>query len=95
MDVMIALDYHLQLYSAVPKQVAAEREQLVRELRALLKSVGGRATGAAAAGAIRGGNKSIGRPWRGQLTLLASAAVGFGAICIAGGWAMAGRGSHP
>ena len=39
-DVMIALDYHLQLYSAVPKQLAAEREKLVAELGALRASVG-------------------------------------------------------
>ena len=44
-DVMIALDYHLQLYSAVPKQLAAERQKLVAELGAL-QAVGGRGTGA-------------------------------------------------
>ena len=39
-DVMIALDYHLQLYSAVPKQLAAEREKLVAELDAVARGVG-------------------------------------------------------
>jgi hypothetical protein len=94
-DVMIALDYHLQLYSAVPNQLAAEREKLVAELGALLESVGGQENGAAKVGAFRGGRKSPLWPWRGQAALLAAAAVAFGAICIAAGWAMAGRGPYP
>jgi hypothetical protein len=94
-DVMIALDYHLQLYSAVPKQLAAEREKLVRELGALLASVGGNANATPPTWPLRGGGKSGAWPGRGQLALLAAAAVGFGAICIAAGWAMAGRGAHP
>jgi len=94
-DVMIALDYHLQLYSAVPKQLAAEREKLVAELGTLLESVGGRTTGAPKTWELRGGGKSAAWPWRGQVALLAAAAVGFGAICIAAGWAMAGRGRQP
>jgi hypothetical protein len=69
-DVMIALDYHLQLYSAVPKQLAAEKDKLVRELGVLLESVGGRATGAPTTWASRGGGKSVAWPWRGQGALL-------------------------
>ena len=94
-DVMIALDYHLQLYSAVPKQLAAEREKLVAELGALLESAGGRENGARKIGSLRGRPKSPVWPWCGQAAVLAAAAVGFGAICIAAGWAMAGRGAHP
>ena len=94
-DVMIALDYHLQLYSAVPKQLAAEREKLVTELGALLASVGGRENGAPKVGALRDGWKRPVWPWCGPAALLAAAAVAFGAICIAAGWTMAGRGPHP
>jgi hypothetical protein len=93
-DVMIALDYHLQLYSAVPKQLAAERQKLVAELGAL-QAVGGRGTGAPETWELRGGGKPGAWSWRGQAALLAAAAVGFGAICIAAGWTMAGRGRHP
>ena len=94
-DVMIALDYHLQLYSVVPKQLAAEREKMVAELGALLESVGGKNNGALKVGAVRGGRKRPVWPWCGPAALLAGAAVAFGAICIAAGWAMAGRGPHP
>jgi hypothetical protein len=94
-DVMIALDYHLQLYSAVPKQLAAERERLVAELGALQASLGDGATSVAKTWSLRGGGQPAAWPWRGQLALFAAAAVGFGAICIAAGWAMAGRGRHP
>ena len=93
-DVMIALDYHLQLYSAVPKQLAAERQKLVAELGAL-QAVGGRGTGAPETWELRGGGKPGAWSWRRQTALLAAAAVGFGAICIAAGWTMAGRGRHP
>ena len=94
-DVMIALDYHLQLYSAVPKQLAAERERLVAELGALLASVGGRENGAPKVDALCDGWKRPVWPWCGPAAMLAAAAVAFGAICIAAGWAMAGRGPHP
>ncbi len=94
-DVMIALDYHLQLYSAVPKQLAAERQKLVAELGALVAPVGERGTGASKPWELRGDRKPSPWPWRGQGALLAAAAVGFGAICIAAGWTMAGRGRHP
>ena len=94
-DVMIALDYHLQLYSAVPKQLAVEREKLVAELGALLESVGGRGTGAPKTWEHRGARSSAAWSWRGHASLLAVFAVGFGAICIAAGWAMAGRGRQP
>ena len=94
-DVMIALDYHLQLYSAVPKQLAAEREKLVADLRALQASLGERGSGVATTWEPRGGGKPAPWAWRGQAGLLAAAAVGFGSICIAAGWAMADRGRHP
>ena len=94
-DVMIALDYHLQLYSAVPKQLAAEREKLVAQLGVLQASLSERGSGVAKTWGLRGGAKPAAWPWRGQLALFAAAAVGFGAICIAAGWAMAGRGRHP
>jgi hypothetical protein len=94
-DVMIALDYHLQLYSAVPKQLAAEREKLVADVGALLQSVDGRRSGAPNTWGLHGGRNSAAWPWGGQVALLAAAAVGFGAICIVAGWAMAARGRPP
>lgn len=94
-DVMIALDYHLQLYSAVPKQLAAEREKLVAELGALIESGGAKEDGAPNLRSIRGRRRSRGWPSFGQAALLGAVAVAFGAICIAAGWAMADRGRHP
>ena len=38
-DVMIALDYHLQLYNAVPKEIARETDKAVLELRGLVDAV--------------------------------------------------------
>jgi hypothetical protein len=95
-DVMIALDYHLQLYSAVPKQLASEREKLVAELGALVDSLGGEENHARRKiGAIRGGRKPQAWHFSGQPALLAAAAVAFGAICIAAGYAIAARGQQP
>ena len=37
---------------------------------------------------LRLGGRSVAWPWRGELALFAAAAVGYGAICIAAGWAM-------
>jgi hypothetical protein len=92
---MIALDYHLQLYSAVPKQLAAEREKMMAELRGLAQPVGGKESGSPAVGWIRRGGRSRWWPSLRQAALLGAVAVGYGAICIAAGWAMAGRGRPP
>ena len=70
-------------------------EKLVAELGALLASVGGRENGAPKVGALRDGWKRPVWPWCGTAAMLAAAAVAFGAICIAAGWTMAGRGPHP
>src|SRR5665811_1079358 len=59
-DVMIALDYHLQLYNAVPREIARETDKAVVELRGLVDAVrarekhrhGGVAEGLAAAAVI-------------------------------------------
>jgi hypothetical protein len=89
-DVMIALDHHVQLYSAIPKELAKERQALVAELRAI---VGTSDRGATSAGAryARGGWTSHALSFCGQST----AAVAFGAICITAGYSIAGRGAPP
>ena len=95
-DVMIALDYHLQLYSAVPKQLAAEREKLVAELDSVARALGREERGPGRNGAPnRRGHRS--QAWLpvGQALALGATAVTFGAICIAAGFAMAGRGRPP
>ena len=95
-DVMIALDYHLQLYSAVPKQLAAEREKLVAELDAVAQALGREDRGPRR---VTAPNGAAHRSWAwlpvGQVTALGATAVAFGGICIAAGFAMAGRGRPP
>lgn len=95
-DVMIALDYHLQLYSAVPKQLAAEREKLVAELDAVARGVGREERGP---GRMTAPNRATYRSgaWLSvaQALALGATAVAFGGICIAAGFAMAGRGRPP
>jgi hypothetical protein len=95
-DVMIALDYHLQLYSAVPKQLAAEREKLVAELDAVARGLGREERGPGRITAPSGGSRRS-REWLcvGEVTVLGATAVAFGGICIAAGFAMAGRGRPP
>lgn len=95
-DVMIALDYHLQLYSAVPKQLAAEREKLVAELDVLARGLGREEQGPRwKAASNRGARRSEAWLSVGQVTALGATAVAFGGMCIAAGFAMAGRGRPP
>jgi hypothetical protein len=95
-DVMIALDYHLQLYAAVPKQLAAEREKLVAELDAVARGLGREERGAGRMPVPNRGALQSG-PWLsiGQVMAPGATAVAFGGICIAAGFAMAGRGRPP
>jgi hypothetical protein len=92
-DVMIALDYHLQLYNAVPREIARETDKAVVELRGLVDAVrareksghGGVAEGVAAAAVIS------------PATVAVTGAIGiaFGGLCTAAGYLMAGRGRPP
>ena len=95
-DVMIALDYHLQLYSAVPKQLAAERETLVAELDAVARGLGREERGPGRMTALNSGTRRS-EAWLsvGQALTLGATAVAFGGICIAAGFAMAERGRPP
>jgi hypothetical protein len=88
-DVMIAMDYHLQLYSAVPRELAAQREKLVADLRGLAGTSGQESRGA------RGGSRSRLWPFCGESAVRGASAVAFGAICIAAGYSMAARGRPP
>ncbi len=88
-EVMIALDYYLQLYTAIPDKIGAETRKAVDELKRL---GGGRSSG-------RHQDRSISvsaSRWNPALAaLLGASGVGFGAICVAAGYLMAGRGRAP
>jgi hypothetical protein len=91
-DVMIALDHHLQLYSAIPKELAKERETLVADLRAIAgKGDRDDATTTGSRWHSRGRWTSQALSFCGQSTV----AVAFGAICLAAGYSIAGRGAPP
>lgn len=94
-DVMIALDYHLQLYAQIPKQIADEADKAAGRVRALLQSIT-REPSLPRAG-VTASSASIAAP-RASLTTLGAvvaAAVAFGSLCIAAGYAMANRGGPP
>jgi hypothetical protein len=91
-DVMIALDHHVQLYSAIPKELAKERETLVAELRAIVGN------GNRAEGVTRGRTWHAGGGWTSEALSFcgqSTAAVAFGAICIAAGYSIGARGAPP
>ena len=88
-EVMIALDYHLQLYTAIPDKIGAETRKAIDELR---RAGGGQTSG-------RRHQPSISVPaarWTPALAaLLGAIGVGFGGICVAAGYLMAERGRPP
>jgi hypothetical protein len=95
-DVMIALDHHLHLYSTVRREIIEHTDKAVAKLRDL-------------AGAIKqeprrihtlAGSKGSAPVPSSRLACvsplaLGAVGVGFGAICIVAGYAMAGRGAPP
>ena len=88
-EVMIALDYHLQLYTAIPDKIGAETRKAVDELRRL---GAGQSSG-------RRHESSISLPaarWSPAVAaLLGAIGVAFGGICVAAGYLMAERGRPP
>jgi hypothetical protein len=88
-DVMIAMDYHLQLYAAVPRELAAQRQKMVSELRSITDGRGQESRRAA------GGPLSRLWPFCGESAVRGATAIAFGAICIAAGYSMAARGRPP
>lgn len=89
-EVMIALDYHLQLYRAVPATIAEETRKAVAELRGIVES--GKRKQKAQPSSARG-TPPVGSPAIGAA--VAAAAVAYGAICLAAGYLMAGRARPP
>ncbi len=87
-DVMIALDYHLQLYTVIPEKIGAETRKAIGELRRL---------GAGpSSGRSRAPSISATATWNPQLAAFVGAiGVGFGGICMAAGYLMAERGRPP
>lgn len=89
-EVMIALDYHLQLYTAIPDKIGDATRKAVDELRRL---------GGGRYGSGRRHEASISAPaarWNPALAaFLGAIAVGFGGICVAAGYLMAERGRPP
>ena len=87
-EVMIALDYHLQLYTAIPDKIRSETRRAVEDLRKLVDGQRGR----------RRHDPRVSEPATplGSSTALTSAsAVAFGGICVAAGYLMAERGRPP
>jgi hypothetical protein len=87
-EVMIALDYHLQLYTTIPDKIAGETRKAVDELRSLVDGRRGRRH-----------DPSISVPpsaWSpAGAAVLGAVAVAFGGICVAAGYLMAERGRPP
>jgi len=88
-EVMIALDYHLQLYTAIPDKIGAETRKAIDELRRL--------GGGQSSGRRHDPSSSVPGPrWNPPLAALFGAiGVGFGGICVAAGYLMAERGRPP
>ena len=95
-DVMIALDYHLQLYAQLPRQIADETDKAAARLRALLevKARTPSARHADVTGAPTARDQAARTPAT-TLGAVAAVAVVFGGLCIAAGYAIAGRGGPP
>jgi hypothetical protein len=92
-DVMIALDYHLQLYNAVPKEIAREADKAVVELRGLVDAVRARERGGH--GGIAEGAVSAAVISPATVAVAGASAIAFGGLCIAAGYLMSGRGRPP
>jgi hypothetical protein len=92
-DVMIALDYHLQLYNAVPKEIARESDKAVVELRGLVDTV--RRREKSGHGAVAESVASAAVLSQTTVAVTGAIAIAFGSICIAAGYLMAGRGRPP
>jgi hypothetical protein len=85
-EVMIALDYHLQLYTAIPDRIAGETRKAVDELKKLVPG----------ARTSRRHDPAAATPTRPTMGAFGMAtAVAFGGICIAAGYLMAERGRPP
>lgn len=85
-EVMIALDYHLQLYTAIPDKISAETRKAVHDLRTLVE---GQRSARRHAASVPGTAPAT-RP--GVAALLGAIAVAFGGTCITAGYLMAERG---
>jgi hypothetical protein len=87
-EVMIALDYHLQLYTAIPDKIAGETRKAVDELRKL-------GHGPRTARRHDSGAPAPTRLGPAAGAFAMASAVAFGGICIAAGYLMAERGRPP
>jgi hypothetical protein len=92
-DVMIALDYHLQLYNAVPKEIARESDKAVVELRGLVDAVRRQEKRGHGEVAASAGSRAV--ISTATIAVTGAIAVAFGGLCIAAGYLMAGRGRPP
>lgn len=88
-EVMIALDYHLQLYTAIPDKIGGETHKAVDELRKLVEGQrrGRRHDPAMAPTPTRLASAAG--------AFAAASAVALGGICVAAGYLMAERGRPP
>jgi hypothetical protein len=91
-DIMIALDYHLQLYAAVPDKIAEQSRVAAVEFGRIVE--GAKRRERSGRGEIAA---SIGVPMASPAAAasLGAVAVAFGGICIAAGYLMAGRERPP
>lgn len=91
-DIMIALDYHLQLYAAVPDKIAEQTRVAAVELGRIVE--GAKRRERSGRGEIVA---SVGVPVTSPAAAaaLGAVAVAFGGICIAAGYLMAARDRPP
>jgi hypothetical protein len=91
-DIMIALDYHLLLYAAVPDKIAEQTRLAAAELGRIVE--GAKRKERSGRGEVVA---SIGAPPTspGAAAALGAVLVAFGGICIAAGYLMAERGRPP
>src|SRR6267142_3787741 len=92
-DVMIALDYHLQLYNAVPKEIAREADKAVVELRGLVSAV--RQREKQGHGEVSVGGSSVMRMSLATVAIVGAIAIAYGGLCTAAGYLMACRAGPP
>ena len=92
---MIALDYHLQLYNAVPKEIAREADKAVVELRALVSAVRPREKQSHGDVSVGAGAGAAARISLATVAIVGAIAVAFGGLCTAAGYLMAARAGPP
>ncbi len=91
-DIMIALDYHLQLYAAVPDKIAEQTRSAAVQLGRIVEGAR-RNERIGVGGIVASGDTAAGSPT--SIAALGAVAVAYGALCVAAGYLTAERGLPP